>query len=235
MGLPYFFIDQNMPPAGLVELDEDTSRHVVQVLRMQAGAPLQLTDGKGNLATANITSAHKKHCTVTIQHNEFTERPKRYTAIAISLLKNTSRFEWFLEKATELGIQEIVPLICKRTEKEHFRKERMQGILVSAMLQSQQAWLPAMQAPVSIEEWINNRRQTDQMFIAHCEPDINKLSLRQQVSYTSSAVVAIGPEGDFTSSEIQLAIDDGFVPVSLGDTRLRTETAAIVAATILTV
>ena len=230
MALPIFFIKDYNPFAGLTELDEDTSRHVVQVLRMKEGESISLADGKGNLVTAAIATPHKKHCTVSITSRQYIEPQQRRTAIAISLLKNTNRFEWFLEKAAELGIQEIIPLLCERTAKEHFRRDRMQGILVSAMLQSQQAWLPVLQEPVPFNDWTASQLAYQQKFIAHCEEADNKKVLREQLDFSLSCVIAIGPEGDFSPAEIKQALEKNFVPVSLGATRLRTETAGVAAA-----
>ena len=151
MALPFFYIEAIDTAQQLVTLNEETSKHVVQVLRMQVGEQLNLTDGKGNLLTAQISDAHKKQCVVKIQTTSFTPQAPRKTTIAVSLVKNASRFEWFLEKATEIGITEIIPLLCDRTERQHFRYDRMKGILVSAMLQSQQTWMPVLHEPMKFE------------------------------------------------------------------------------------
>src|SRR5580765_1658640 len=127
MTLPFFYISEYAPSQKEIVLDEDTSRHVVQVLRMKEGEKLNLTDGKGNLITAEVIDAYKKNCSVKIIDTQLTNQDSRKVTIAISLLKNTSRFEWFLEKATEIGISEIIPLICERTEKQKFRYDRMKG------------------------------------------------------------------------------------------------------------
>ena len=137
MALPIFYVSQYKNEE-LLLLSEDTSRHVVQVLRMKKGELLQLTDGKGSLLTTAVIDDHKKNCTVAIKEKVFNAAPGRRVSIAISLLKNAARFEWFLEKATEIGVAEIVPLKCDRTEKQHFRLDRMKNILIAAMLQSQQ-------------------------------------------------------------------------------------------------
>lgn len=214
-------------------LDEDTSRHVVQVLRMKTGEQLNLTDGRGNLLTCVITEVHKKHCTVAVKETQYIEPPKRKISIAISLLKNANRFEWFLEKATEIGVNEIIPLVCERTEKEKFRYDRMEQISVSAMLQSQQTWLPAIHDPVQFEDLVFRQFDNDEKLIAHCLQN-DKISLsNHQITKSSNQLILIGPEGDFTRKEIELALTNQFVPVSLGETRLRTETAGIVAATLL--
>ena len=232
MALPFFYINEFDPSQKEIVLDEDTSRHIVQVLRMKEGEKLNLTDGKGNLITAEITDAHKKHCTVKIIDSRFTAHNSRKTTIAISLLKNTSRFEWFLEKATEIGISEIVPLICERTEKQKFRHDRMKGICISAMLQSQQCWLPALHEPVQFGDLVIRQFGDYQKMIAHCI-DEEKQSLHLQISKSSNRLILIGPEGDFTKQEIELALQNDFIPVSLGETRLRSETAGVVAATLL--
>lgn len=231
MALPYFFMEQISKSDARLTLEEDTSRHVAQVLRMQVGEKLQLTDGKGNLYTAEILQVHKKSTSVKILSGDYNPPSKRHIIIAISLIKNVSRFEWFLEKATEIGVNEIIPLICERTEKLHFRVDRMKGILVSAMLQSKQSWLPRLSEPISLIANISGF-ECNQKFIAHCL-DSDKRSLKDVLNKETDSLVLIGPEGDFTQNEIDLALQQNFLPVRLGETRLRTETAGIVAATLL--
>lgn len=232
MALPFFYISDYKNEQQVI-LDEDTSRHVVQVLRMKTGEQLNLTDGRGNLLTCVIAEEHKKHCTVAVKETQYIEPTKRKISIAISLLKNANRFEWFLEKATEIGVNEIIPLICERTEKEKFRYDRMQGICISAMLQSQQCWLPVLQEPVQFEDLVMRRFENGRKFIAHCVEG-DKASLHNlQINTSSSLQILIGPEGDFVPAEIELALMNQFVPVSLGETRLRTETAGVVAAALL--
>ena len=231
MQLPYFYIEQYNPQESQFILNEENSRHIVQVLRMQVGEKLLLTDGKGNLITAEIVDAHKKHCTVKSLEKDFNSSPSPQLIIAISPLKNNSRFEWFLEKATEIGITSIVPIICTRTEKQRIRGERLQNILVSAMLQSRQTWLPVMTEPVDYKKYISGQSFTSipQKFIAHCAEEDKQL-LRPN---SLPSIILIGPEGDFTPEEIDEAIKAGCSPVTLGNTRLRTETAGVVAATLL--
>ena len=235
MSLPFFYIEQIDPQSSLITLNEETSKHVVQVLRMKAGEQLHLTDGKGNLILAEINDAHKRNCVVKTKAASFKPQAAKRVSIAISLVKNASRFEWFLEKATEIGVQEIIPLICERTERQHFRYDRMKGILVSAMLQSQQTWLPVLHELVKFEEYIRKTGAKDgaYKFIAHCEEG-SKQSIKQMMEAGASMyTILIGPEGDFTSTEIQQAIENNFIPVTLGETRLRTETAGITAAVLL--
>jgi 16S rRNA (uracil1498-N3)-methyltransferase len=233
--LPFFHIPYYDSTEKEMTLDEDTSRHVVQVLRMKKGETLNLTDGKGNLLTAKISDDHKKHCHVVILDSRLTTHNSRKVTIGISLLKNSARFEWFLEKATEIGINEIIPLICDRTEKQKFREDRMKNILVSAMLQSQQCWLPILHRPIDYELIFRQDEiiHASQKFIAHCIED-QKRNLADLVNEAlPSQILLIGPEGDFTDEEVQLAIHNHFDAVSLGETRLRAETAGVVAAAIL--
>lgn len=231
MALPFFYAEEIKTTTNQFVLNEDTSKHVVQVLRMPNGEQLQLTDGKGNLYTAEIIDDNRKRCSVKIQ--SFITRPaaSKKISIAVSLIKNSTRFEWFLEKATEIGVSEIIPLICSRTEKQHFRHDRMKSILISAMLQSQQCWLPKMHEPVKFSTFVQQPSE-GQQFIAHCEDDKPRNELISYLPF-NAATILIGPEGDFSVDEIGLALNNNFKPVVLGETRLRTETAAVVAATLL--
>ena len=230
MALPFFY-KEDITNNALV-LDEDTSKHITGVLRMQVGESLLLTNGKGTKATAVITDDHRKRCAVTITQRDREEKKKGGVAIAISLVKNAVRFEWFLEKATEMGVTEIIPLLCQRTEKEKFRQERLQQIITSAMLQSQQVWMPQLHTPSAFEEVIKQTAYQHKL-IAHCLPQ-QKLSLAQlNIKEDESSLMLIGPEGDFTQSEIEASFQNGFTPVTLGSTRLRTETACMVAAALL--
>jgi 16S rRNA (uracil1498-N3)-methyltransferase len=237
MQLPYFYFDQLDTSRKELLLDEDTSRHIVQVLRMKRGEMINLTDGKGNIVDATITGDHKKHCRVRIESIRYEEPPERQVTIAISLLKNSSRFEWFLEKATELGVRTIIPLICERTEKQKFRYDRMLGICTSALLQSRQCWLPVLHEPIAYELLFRQQEIASggQKFIAHCMEG-DKQAMKERAEFTDlSQVILIGPEGDFSARELELALENHFIPVSLGRTRLRTETAGVVAATLLTI
>jgi 16S rRNA (uracil1498-N3)-methyltransferase len=218
-------------PVVTITLDETNSKHAIQVLRMKIGDQMHLTDGKGHLITASIVNDHRKHCQVSVDVIEPKEKGGATVTVAVALTKNTSRFEWFLEKAAELGVSRVIPLITKRTETEKFKEERLHNILVSAMLQSQQTWLLQMSAPVDFNKFIADPEPVPaaQKYIAHCiETD------KQYLKYSSSpSLILIGPEGDFTPEEIEAALNKGYQPVTLGETRLRTETAGMVAATIL--
>ncbi len=233
MGLPFFYAPGLTHDSVSPELDEETMRHIAQVLRMKAGDELKLTNGLGLTARASVATVSKKNCTVSVIDVEQTMPVQHRITIAISPLKNPSRFEWFLEKSAESGVAKVVPLICSRTEKQHIKKERWNSILVSAMLQSQQSWLTELGDAEAFIKFISGRTET-QRYIAHCMEG-EKPELQQLVEkHHQSSLILIGPEGDFTPEEVELAVDAGYQPVSLGSTRLRTETAGITAAVLLT-
>lgn len=230
MQLPFFF-EENISASGNLFLGEETSRHIVQVLRMNEGEQIMLTNGKGYLLTAAITEADKKKAQVSIISQTYNDRPEPKVSVAISLIKNTNRFEWFLEKATEIGVSEIIPLLCGRTEKHQMKSSRMDTIIMNAMLQSRQCWLPELREPFKFSDVVKSTNYS-QTFIAHCA-DGEKKSIPDFENNKSSKIILIGPEGDFTEEEIDLALNNNFIPVSLGETRLRTETAGLVAAVLL--
>jgi 16S rRNA (uracil1498-N3)-methyltransferase len=238
MALPFFYLAAydpgTSPETSEITLDEDNSRHIVQVLRMRPGEALQLTDGKGSLLNALIVEDHKKKCRVKVQSLVTSPSRKKKVAIAISPLKNASRFEWFLEKAAEIGVSEIIPLQSERTERQHLRPDRLHNILVSALLQSQQTWLPVLHPLTSLSRVLEDTRY-DRRLIAHClEDSLPAIPVvASPVTPTVSTLILIGPEGDFSAEEVALALKNGFVPVTLGENRLRTETAGVVAATLL--
>jgi 16S rRNA (uracil1498-N3)-methyltransferase len=251
MALPFFYSSSLNPLDTEMVLDEDNSRHAVQVLRLAAGGSLLLTDGKGTLVTAVIIDDHKKKCRVRVQGISNHPAPKKKVTLAISPVKNASRFEWLLEKATEIGVSAIIPLLCERTERQHIRQDRLQNILVSAMLQSQQTWLPDLREPVLFDHLVSvsrpgtekagpaNEMPAQQRFIAHCleapRPTASLAAHIQEQPSPGPQLILIGPEGDFSPKEVELAIKEGFLPVTLGENRLRTETAGLVAVTLLCV
>lgn len=232
MPLPFFYKEDIVPSGTDIVLDEATSKHIVQVLRMQHGEQLQLTNGKGDLFTAEITDNNRKRCAVSVIERSEIENLEPRITIAISLIKNSTRFEWFLEKATEIGVTEIIPLICTRTEKTAFKFDRMKSLLVSAMLQSQQCWLPVLHEPTRFKEVVFSADQ-QQKFIAHCTDQAKRNLADLNNESLSSKIILIGPEGDFAPDEIELALQHHFSAAALGETRLRTETAGVVAATLL--
>lgn len=230
MALPFFYEQLITGLHSHFTLSEETSKHCIQVLRMKTGAGLQLTDGLGNLYKASLLSEDKKKSVALIEEHHIVPPPTPKTCIAISLLKNASRFEWFLEKATEIGVTEIRPLISQRTEHTRFRADRMNGILIAAMLQSQQVWLPILHEPMAFADCVK-QSVWPQKLVAHCEEDAKQLI--KDLAPCPETQILIGPEGDFTPEEIQLALDHQYLPVSLGDTRLRAETAGVVASALL--
>jgi 16S rRNA (uracil1498-N3)-methyltransferase len=235
MTLPFFYTEEYNPGQPLITLTEEESKHIITVLRMKMGEQMHLTDGKGNLINAEIIDDHKKKCVVKVLSSVICQPSTKKVTIAISLLKNSNRFEWFLEKVTEMGVSEIIPLLCTRTERQKFRSDRMKNILVSAILQSQQCWLPVLSEPVKFEDYIRQTGTSEGIakLIAHCEEG-NKNSIAQLPNtQLINAVILIGPEGDFTNEEIAIALENKFIPVTLGDTRLRAETAGVVAAALL--
>jgi 16S rRNA (uracil1498-N3)-methyltransferase len=229
MNAPFFYHPMLADEPESCFLPEESSKHISQVLRMKTGERLHLTDGKGLLAVAEILDAHKKKTSIRILEKQQIPAPDNKRIIAISPVKNTARFEWFLEKSTEIGIHQIIPLICQRTEKQHLRPERLKNILVSAMLQSQQCHLPILDEPTSLVKLLDSNLP-DAKYIAHCLQYGDRTSFRDVVHSTHASIILIGPEGDFTSDEIHQAIQSGFTPVTLGEQRLRTETAGVVAA-----
>ncbi len=231
MALPYFYIHSANAESTQLALDENNSKHIIQVLRMKLGELILVTDGRGHIFTCKIIEDHRKKCVVFVLDTQKIPIPPKKVCIAISPLKNNSRFEWFIEKATEIGIMQIVPLLCERTEKVQVKTERLQSIMISAMLQSQQAWLPILERPIKFSDYLKVA-PASQKLIAHCESDTAKTAL-STLPPANDSLILVGPEGDFTNREIEEALQQNFKPVALGNTRLRTETAAIVAITLL--
>jgi 16S rRNA (uracil1498-N3)-methyltransferase len=207
--------------------DKEESKHIIKVLRKKENDILHVTNGLGFLFTTKITIASDNKCTVEIVSFEKQETPKFRLHLAVAPTKMNERYEWFLEKATEIGIQEITPIICEHSERKVIKIDRFQKILESAMKQSLHYYLPKINEPISLKDFIRNEKK-GQLFIAHCE-ETDKKSLKKELQPNEDVTILIGPEGDFSVKEIQLAIDNNFIPVSLGTTRLRTETAALVA------
>lgn len=208
--------------------DKEESRHIVKVLRKKEGDTIQITNGKGFLFTSEIIFASEKKCEVRIiSENGQPALPYRLH-LAVAPTKMNDRYEWFLEKATEIGISEITPIICEHSERTVFKADRFEKILQSAMKQSLQYHLPLLHEPVPFSTFVNHKR-TGQLFIAHCE-ETDKKILKTELRPLQEVTILIGPEGDFSTKEIELALSKNYIPVSLGNTRLRTETAAVVAA-----
>ncbi len=208
--------------------DKTESRHIVRVLRKKEGDELFITDGLGALFKAKIIIANDKKCLVNILENSIKRKShKYYLHIAIAPTKLNDRMEWFIEKATEIGIDEITPIICDHSERKVLKLERMQKILQSAAKQSLKFHFPTLNKPVKFSTFIKSGFN-GQLFIAHCESG-KKTSLKSVLKANKKTTILIGPEGDFSAKEIEQSLEQNFIPVSLGDSRLRTETAGIVA------
>ena len=210
-------------------LPKEESKHAVKVLRLQEGDLLAITNGIGDIFTAKITFANQKKCEVEIIETEHFERKKFRIHIAVAPTKLNDRYEWMLEKMTEMGVDEITPIICQRSERKVLKLDRMERIIVSAVKQSWKAYKPVINEPIKYSEFIKNA-QFDQQFIAHCNSGCGSDEhLKTMASSNNSIGVLIGPEGDFTETEVALATESGWVKTRLGSARLRTETAALVA------
>ncbi|WP_435139419.1 16S rRNA (uracil(1498)-N(3))-methyltransferase [Formosa sp. A9] len=206
---------------------KDESRHIIKVLRKTNGDMLQVTNGNGWLFNVKLTLADIRNCLAVITEKTF-QHPKPYRVhLAVAPTKMNDRYEWFLEKATEIGIDTITPIICDHSERKVVKLERFEKILQSAMKQSLHYYMPVLNAPTSFKDFIAAPFE-GQKFIAHCE-ETQKTSLKHSLNPNTDITILIGPEGDFSTQEIALALKNNFKPVALGNTRLRTETAAIVA------
>lgn len=222
------FFTQNIHD-NIAILEEDEARHATQVLRKRIGDTLTLTDGQGNWYEGDIIDLNKKTCVVGIKTTkEAYNKRDFYLHIAIAPTKNIDRFEWFLEKAAEIGIDEITPLICKRSERTVVKTERLKGVLASAMKQSLKAYLPIINEAVDFQQFMKQTFREEQKFIAYCN-DAQRNPLSKIYQKPKNCVILIGPEGDFTEAEVATAFKQNFVGVSLGNSRLRTETAGVVA------
>jgi len=209
-------------------LDETESKHCVRVLRLEKGDEVTLVDGRGGFFTAEIADPNPKRCAVNVIQSELNFGLRNFQVqVAIAPTKNIERIEWFLEKATEIGINRVIPLLCRHSERKEIKHDRLEKVMVSAMKQSLKAYLPKLDELTKFPDLV--RQPFDgQKFIAHCEEQHREL-LKNAMVPGKNYLILIGPEGDFSAEEIRMAIDVGFVPVSLGDSRLRTETAGVVA------
>jgi|SRR6218665_700554 len=207
--------------------NKEESKHIIKVMRKKSDDILFVTNGLGYLFKTKIALASDTKCTVDIVSFEQSEKPQYELHLAVAPTKMNDRYEWFLEKATEIGVTEITPLICDHSERKQIKTDRFDKILQSAMKQSLHYYLPKLNEPIAFKDFIQTKN--DQLkLIAHCE-ETDKKSLKDVVKPNESVTILIGPEGDFSVKEISLAIENNYTPVALGNTRLRTETAAIVA------
>lgn len=206
--------------------DKEESKHIVKVLRKKEGDILHITNGNGQLFTGEISLASEKSCQITIVEKKSISNTPWNIHLAVAPTKMNERFEWFLEKATEIGIHEITPIICERSERKIIKPERMEKIILSAMKQSNQLFLPKLNPAVSFNDFIASHKN-EHLYIAHCEEE-QKQQLSEIILPKKRYTLLIGPEGDFSASEIKKALERNYIPVALGNTRLRTETAAVV-------
>ena len=213
-------------------LTKEESHHCIKVLRQKLGEIIFITDGAGNLYRASITHADPKQCRFEILGIEHTSRPASHIHIAISPTKNSERIEWFVEKAVEIGVQEISFVITQNSERKGLKPDRIIRKAISAMKQSQQVYLPVIHEPIIITEFLGRDLKDCNNYIANVDFE-NANFLMQVAPPKTKYCILIGPEGDFTEAEVQLAAEEGFQKVSLGNSRLRTETAGLVACHIL--
>jgi len=211
----------------VITFSKEESRHIVKVLRKSVGDTLQITNGQGWLFSAEIISADAKYCKAEIKASNFQLARNYNLHLAVAPTKMNDRYEWFLEKATEIGIDEITPIITKNSERRVIKKERFERVLQSALKQSLNCYLPKLNGAMSLTDFLKNDFK-GQQFIAHCE-ETDRKSLKNQLIPQQDVTILIGPEGDFDNAEIALAQSKGFYPITLGESRLRTETAALVA------
>lgn len=210
-------------------LDAEESRHAVKVLRKKEGDMLQVTNGKGYLFNVRIIDPNPKGCKIKIVSTHRDHQKMYWIHLAVAPTKMIDRYEWFLEKVTEIGVNEITPVICERSERKVIKSERLEKVVQAAMKQSLRTFMPKLNPPVLYTDFLKRDNQ-GLLFIAHCEND-EKAELKRRVAPDQDITMLIGPEGDFSPGEINQAYDAGYLAVSLGDARLRTETAAIVACT----
>jgi len=211
-----------------VLLSPEESRHAVKVLRLSQGDAIQIVDGKGGFYQAEINDPNPKKCAINIREtNKKFGKRDFYLHLAIAPTKNIDRFEWFLEKATEIGVDEISPLISEHSERRVIKPERLEKILVAAMKQSVKAYLPKLNELKTFQDFMK-QKFSGEKFIAHCN-ESNKRHFRNLVKPKQQTLVLIGPEGDFSAGEVELATRNGFTEITLGKSRLRTETAGIIA------
>ena len=228
------FYSKDIAPNGFCTLDAEESRHAVRVLRLREGDELNVTDGCGNLYRCRIVTADDRACSVEVAETLSTFHfPLSTFHLAVAPTKNPSRMEWLVEKAVEIGVGEITLLDCDHSERTFLKTDRLEKLAVSAMKQSLHTVLPKINPAVKLCEWLSTFHfpLSTQKYIAHCEADKPRTLLSEALKPGRDTVVLIGPEGDFSPEEIAAATAQGFVPVSFGSARLRTETAALYAVT----
>lgn len=217
-----------VPDTASCLLSGEESRHAVKVLRLQAGDDIVLVDGVGGYHRAKIVLPHPERCTFEIIHSVCDYGKRKYSLhIAVAPTKNNERLEWFIEKAVEIGVDEITPLLCSNSERKNIKPDRLEKIIISAAKQSVKAYFPKLNPLCSFDELLK-QNLAETRFIAHCYPG-DKKHLKEALSGQDDILILIGPEGDFSPEEVDRALHKGFYPLSFGESRLRTETAGVVA------
>lgn len=214
-------------------LNADESKHLLKVLRKKKGDEFHITNGKGWLFVASLVNEDPKNTIATVVSAQKRHRKMYSLHMVVAPTKSNDRFEWFLEKATEIGVNEITPIFCSRSERKTLKMDRLQKVIQGAMKQSLRTYLPVLHPPITYTEYLE-KKHSGILFIAHCHEE-EKLELKRRIAPDKPITILIGPEGDFTEQEVDQAYEHGFLPVSLGESRLRTETAAIYACTTVAV
>lgn len=221
----YLFYERNFSNNGHI-LSPDESKHCVKVLRHQVGDCISVMDGKGSIYKAEILEAAPKKCVLKVLETK-TEKPRPFSIhMVVAPTKNIDRLEWFLEKATEIGIEQVTPILCDHSERKVIKPERLEKVIVSAAKQSLKSYIPTLNPLTTYKDFISREQENTNCFIAHCE-ESSKVLLKNAYQQNSNAVVLIGPEGDFSPQEIKQAVENKYQEISLGKERLRTETAAL--------
>lgn len=220
-----FFVPEIQLP--ITELPEEEAHHGIRVLRLKDGQEVCITDGKGLIFSGKFQPYTNKHARVAVNAEPFKKMERKFSiTMAVAPLKSNDRFEWFLEKATELGVTEIVPLVCEHGERMKFNADRWQRVMLAAVKQSLNPLMPTLSDPIKLVDFVKNNQM--KTYLAHCEEGEKPL-LADVLGMEQEICICIGPEGDFSSSEIKMGLAAGYMPVSLGELRLRTETAALAA------
>lgn len=224
-----FFSDDLNTESSEITLNEVESNHACRVLRLINGDKIELFNGRGVVSLGEISLSHHKHCVIKILEFSTFPHPRQKIHLAIAPTKGNDRFEWFLEKAVEIGVDEITPLLSENSERFNLNYTRLEKVILSAMKQSLRTFMPTLHQPVKVKQFIELNKN---VVMAHCNINFERSELRS-IENNDSLTLLIGPEGDFSKSEIQFAIQNKVKSVSLGNNRLRTETAGLVAVTLL--
>lgn len=220
--MAYFFLPDCTN--GTTELPKDESRHAVKSLRLRNGAEINILNGKGDVFSARLIHADENKSIIQIEKDLHIDQKRPYLNVAISPLKFTDRFELFIEKACEMGVYSITPLLCNRTEKKHVNKARLKRVMIAALKQSGNPYLPILHDATDFDAFVESDISPSRL-IAHCEE--SQKNHLTEIEYSDSVSILIGPEGDFTQNETQMAISNGYIPITLGDNTLRAESAGI--------